>query len=99
MSIFSRGPWIEIQERAKADIHLSNLFEKLKRTVLSTKAIGTVTNYSNYLNRWIKFAHSKKLVVFSVSIVNAALYFIHLSTSQVAASTIESIYVCAKMGT
>ena len=96
MSIFSHGPWIEIQERAKADVHQSTLFENLKRTALLAKAIGTVTNYSNYLNCRIEFAHSKKLVVFPVSIVDAALYFNHLSTSQFSASTIESIYCALK---
>ena len=75
MSIFSHGPWIEIQQRAKPDAHLSTLFEKLKGTVLSAKAIGTVTKYSNYLNRWIEFAQSKNVLAFPVSVVDAALYF------------------------
>jgi hypothetical protein len=65
------------------------LFEALKQTALSSKACGTVVNYTSSLNRWIKFARDNNLVVFPVTVVDVALYFSYLSTSQVSASVIE----------
>ena len=68
------------------------LFKGLQQTALSSKACGTVVNYTSSLNRWVKFANTNKLVVFPVSVVGAALYFSHLALSQVSASVIESSY-------
>ena len=56
----------------------------------------TVVNYTSSLNRYVKFANNNKLVVFPVSVVDAALYFSHLATSQVSASVIESTYCALK---
>ena len=72
------------------------LFNGLQQTALSSKACGTVVNYTSSLNRWVKFANTNKLVVFPVSVVDAALYFSHLATSQVSASVTESSYCALK---
>ena len=72
------------------------LFKGLQQTALSSKACGTVVNYTSSLNRWVKFANTNKLVVFPVSVVDAALFFSHLATSQVSASVIESSYCALK---
>ena len=72
------------------------LFKGLQQTALSSKAGGTVVNYTSSLNRWVKFANTNKLVVFPVSVVDAALFFSHLATSQVSASVIESSYCALK---
>ena len=69
------------------------LIKGLQKTALSSKACGTVVNYTSSLNRWVKFANTNKLVVFPVSMVDAALYFRHLATSQVSASVIYYSYI------
>ena len=77
LNIFSQGPWKEIQDRLKSnntDVTYIHLFKELQRTALSSKACGTVVNYTSSLNRWVKFASDHKLVVFPVSIVDVALF-------------------------
>lgn len=72
------------------------MFEALKQTVFSSKACGTVVNYTSSLNRWIKFARDNNLILFPVTVVDAALYFSYLSTSQVSASVIETCFSALK---
>ena len=75
LNIFSQGPWKEIQDRSKSnntDVTYIHLFKELQRTDLSSKACGTVVNYTSSLNRWVKFASDHKLVVFPVSIVGSS---------------------------
>lgn len=46
----------KLEDRAgsgRGSIHLTRLFEALKQTVFSSKACGTVVNYTSSLNRWI----------------------------------------------
>ena len=52
-------------------------------------------NYTNSLNRWIKFASDHKFVMLPVS--DVTLFYSHLSAKQVSASVIESVY-CLEMG-
>ena len=74
------------------------MFENLKQTVFAAKASysGTVNTYCCSLNRWIEFAKAKQLVVFPILVVDAALYFSHLSTCQVSASVIETNHCALK---
>ena len=72
------------------------MFEALKQTVFSSKACGTVVNYTSSLNRWIKFARDNNLILFPVTVVDAALYFSYLSTSQVSAPVIETCFSALK---
>ena len=87
---------MELQDRVKSNAQLTTLFENLKQTVFAAKASGTVNTYCRSLNRWIEFAKAKQLVVFPISVVDAALYFSHLSTCQVSASVIETNYCALK---
>ena len=90
---------MEIQDRSKSnntDVTYFHLFKELQRTALSSKACGTVVNYTSSLNRWVKFASDHKLAVFPVSIVDVALFFSHLATSQVSASVIDTSYCSLK---
>ena len=99
LNLFDQGLWKELQDRTRSghrNIHLTRLFEVLKETGLSSKACGTVVNYTSSLNRWIKFARDNNLVVFPVTIVDVALYFSYLSTSQVSASVIKTSFCALK---
>ena len=99
LNLFDQGLWKELQDRTRSghgNIHFTRLFEVLKQTALSSKACGTVVNYTSSLNRWIKFARDNNLVVFPVTIVDVALYFSYLSTSQVSASVIETSFCALK---
>ena len=99
LNIFSQGPWKEIQDRSKSnntDVTYIHLFKELQRTALSSKACGTVVNYTSSLNHWVKFASDHKLVVFPVSIVDVALFFSHLATSRVSVSVIDTSYCSLK---
>ena len=82
LNIFSQGPWKEIQDRLKSshgEVTSVELFKGLQQTALSSKACGTVVNYTSSLYRWVKFVNTNKLVVFPVSVVDAALFFSHLA--------------------
>ena len=99
LNLFDQGPWKELQDRTGSghrNIHLTRLFEVLQQTIFSSKACGTVVNYTSSLNRWIKFARDNNLVVFPVTVVDVALYFSYLSTSQVSASVIETCFCALK---
>ncbi|CAH3174143.1 unnamed protein product, partial [Porites lobata] len=90
-NLVCQGQWSldekKIQDRLKSchgEVTSVELFKGLQQTALSSKACGTV------------FANTNKLVVFPVSVADAALYFSHLATSQVSASVIESSYCALK---
>jgi len=67
LNIFSQGPWKEIQDRLKSshgEVTSVELFKGLQQKALSSKACGTVVNYTSSLYCWVKFANTNKLVVF-----------------------------------
>lgn len=69
---------------------------EIQQTALSSKACGTIINYTSSLNHWVKFTSDHKLVVFPGFIVDVALYFSHLTTSKVSASVIDTSYCSLK---
>ena len=86
--VFQHGVWKEVGSLKHPD--LISLADRMKSTVLMSRASGTVNGYTRAFNRWKEFASRRgKVATFPAEPLPVALYLQHLLESTSSCSSVD----------
>ena len=89
--VFQHGVWKEVGSLKHPD--LISLADRMKSTVLMSRASGTVNGYTRAFNRWKEFASRwGEVATFQAQPLPVALYLQHLLESTSSCSSVDAAF-------
>ena len=89
--IFNEGFWSELPSSTHNQ-ELASLRERMKKTVLSSRATSTTTSYIRSLRKWKEFTEKHNVNYFPADPVYVALYLQHVAESTKSLQSVESTF-------